>query len=176
MVTLGGSSLDSVLAHAAIAPRTVLLTPSPGIGSLTDVEMMLSMGQLNITALTELTYRVLPGLLDRGHGAIINVSSVVAMQPVAYMPVYSASKAFVLHFSEALWAEARDRGVTVMALCPGTTETEFFDVAGVPGWLKKQRSQTARQVGNEALDGLEKRRGYLVTYFRPRLTDEEDPP
>ena len=167
----------------------------------TDVETMLSMVQLNIGVLTELTYRVLPKMLERGHGAIINVASVAGMQPVAYMPVYSASKAFVLHFSEALWAEARDRGVTVMALCPGTTETEFFDVAGVPGWLKKQRSQTARQVVNEALDGLEKRRGYLVTgiwnylrslapriatrktvvtqtmkYFRPRSTEAGDAP
>jgi len=147
-----------------------LLVNNAGFGFVgefagTDVEMMLSMVRLNITALTELTYRVLPGLLEQGHGAIINVSSVVAMQPVAYMPVYSASKAFVLHFSEALWAEARDHGVTVMALCPGTTQTEFFDVAGVPGWLKKHRSQTARQVVKEALRGLERRRSYLVPGF-----------
>ena len=145
-----------------------LLVNNAGFGFVgafagSDVELMLSMIRLNITALTELTYRVLPGLLEQGHGAIINVSSVTAMQPVAHMPVYAASKAFVLHFSEALWAEARDHGVTVMALCPGTTETEFFDVAGVPGWLKKSHFQTPRQVVKEALRGLEKRRSYLVT-------------
>ncbi|MEC7556452.1 MAG: SDR family oxidoreductase [Planctomycetota bacterium] len=181
-----------------------LLVNNAGFGFVgevteTDVDLMLSMVQLNISALTELTYRVLPGLLQLGHGAIINVASVVAMQPVAYMPVYSASKAFVLHFSEALWAEARDHGVTVMALCPGTTQTEFFDVAGVPGWLKKQKSQTAREVVKEALRGLERRRSYLVTglwnyvrslgarlatrktvvtqtmkFFRPRLTEDPD--
>ena len=158
-----------------------LLVNNAGFGFVgevagTDVDVMKSMVGLNVAAMTELTYRVLPGLLERGHGAIINVASVVAMQPVAYMPVYSASKAFVLHFSEALWAEARDRGVTVMALCPGTTDTEFFDVAGVPGWLKKHRGQTTAQVVKEALRGLEKRRSYLVTglwnYLRslgPRL-------
>jgi len=79
------------------------------------------------------------------------------------MPVYAASKAFVLHFSEALWAELRDRGVTVMALCPGTTETEFFDVAGVPGWLKKHSGQSARDVVRRALKALDKRRSYVVT-------------
>ena len=183
-----------------------LLVNNAGFGFVgevagTDVDVMLSMVGLNIAALAELTFRVLAGLLEQGHGAIINVASVVAMQPVAYMPVYSASKAFVLHFSEALWAETRDRGVTVMALCPGTTDTEFFDVAGMPGWLKKHRGQTAAQVVKEALRGLEKRRSYLVTglwnylgslgprlgtrktvvtqtmkFFRPRLTEwSEDP-
>ncbi len=147
-----------------------LLINNAGFGSVgdldsTDVDQVLAMISLNISALTELTYRVLPDMLNRGHGAIINVSSIAAMQPVAYMPVYAASKAFVLHFSEAIWAEARDRGVTVMALCPGTTETEFFDVAGVPGWLKKQHAQTARQVVKEGLRALEKRRSYVVTGF-----------
>jgi short-subunit dehydrogenase len=79
------------------------------------------------------------------------------------MPAYSATKAYILHFSEALWAEVRDRGVTVMALCPGTTETGFFEVAGVPGWLKKQRSQTPAQVVRAALKALEKRRQYVVS-------------
>ena len=167
-----------------IADRNIeleLLVNNAGFGFVgeiegTDVDSMLKMVSLNVSALTELTYRVLPDMLAREHGAIINVASVVSFQPVAYMPVYAATKAFVLHFSEALWAEARDRGVTVMGLCPGTTETEFFDVAGVPGWLKKQRSQTARQVVKEAIDALEKRRPYVVTglwnylrSFGPRL-------
>jgi len=145
-----------------------LLVNNAGFGSVgvfddADVDRMLAMVRLNITSLTELTYRVLPSMLERKHGAVINVSSVAAMQPVAYMPVYAASKAFVLHFSEALWAELRDRGVTVMALCPGTTETEFFDVAGVPGWLKKHSGQSARDVVRRALKALDKRRSYVVT-------------
>lgn len=182
-----------------------LLVNNAGFGFVggfdeTDVERMLAMIRLNISALTDLTYRVMPGMIEREHGAIINVASVVGFQPVAYMPVYSASKAFVLHFSEALWAEVRDRGVTVMALCPGTTETEFFEVAGVPGWLKKHKAQTAQAVVDEALRKLEKRRSYAVTglwnyirslaprfvtrkmvvteslkYFRPQSKPKQDP-
>lgn len=134
------------------------------VGTVDDVDAarMLDMIRLNIGALTDLTYRFLPGMLDRGHGGIINVASVAAFQPVAFMSVYAASKAYVLHFSESLWAEVRDRGVTVLALCPGTTETEFFDVAGAPGWLKKHRFDTPAKVVRAALKALEKGRQYTV--------------
>ena len=147
-----------------------LLINNAGFGNVgvvddTDSQRMLNMIQLNIASLTELTYLFLPQMLEREHGAIINVSSVAAFQPVAYMPVYSATKAFVLHFSEALWAECRDRGVTIQALCPGTTETEFFDVAGVQGWLKKQRSHTADFVVRRSIRGLEKRKLFVIPGF-----------
>ncbi len=140
-----------------------------GIVDETDVDRMLQLIRLNISALTELTYRFLPGMLERGHGGIINVSSVAAFQPVAYMSVYAASKVFALHFSEALWAETNERGVTVTALCPGTTSTDFFDVAGVSGWLKKRRSQTPEQVVRAALKGLDKGRQYVVPGWRDYL-------
>jgi short-subunit dehydrogenase len=135
------------------------------VGNLEQVERerVLSMLQLNIGTLTDLTYRILPDMVERGHGAIINVASVAGFQPVAYMPAYAATKAYVLHFSEALWAEVYDRGVTIMALCPGVTETGFFDVAGVPNWLKKQRSQTPSQVVKRAMKALEKRKQYVIT-------------
>ncbi len=136
-----------------------------GVVDETEPQRMLQMIQLNISALTELTYLFLPQMLERQHGAIINVASVAAFQPVAYMPVYAATKAFVLHFSEALWAECRDRGVTIQGLCPGTTATEFFDVAGVQGWLKKQRSHTAEFVVRRSLRGLEKRRLFVIPGF-----------
>lgn len=181
-----------------------LLVNNAGFGFVgtvddTDRQRMQQMLRLNNAALTDLTYLFLAGMLEREHGAIINVASVAGFQPVAYMPVYSAGKAFVLHFSEALWAECRDRGVTVMSLCPGTTETEFFDVAGVTGWLKKHRSSTAEFVCRKALKSLEKRRQYCVPgfvnlilslsvrlarrkmvvlqsmrFFRPRKHDDED--
>ena len=127
-----------------------------------EVDKILQMLRLNVSALTELTYRVLPGMLERNRGAIVNVASVAGFQPVAFLGAYAASKAFVLHLSEALWAEVRDRNVTVMALCPGTTRTDFFEVAGAPGWLKKRRSQSPEQVVKAALKGLEKRRQYYV--------------
>lgn len=128
----------------------------------TDPARMQKLIRLNIAALTSLTYLFLPGMTERGHGGIVNVASVAAFQPVAYMPVYSAGKAYVLHFSEALWAEARDKGVTVMALCPGTTATEFFDVAGVSTWLTKHRSHTSEYVVRKALKALEKKRQYTI--------------
>ena len=157
--------------YDAIAQKGVeisLLVNNAGFGDVgtvqdADLDKLLAMVRLNIAALTELTYRYLPGMIARGDGQIINLASVVAFQPVAFMPVYSASKAYVLHFSEALWAECRDQGVTVMALCPGTTRTDFFEVAGVGGWLKKQRSQSVEQVVKTALKYLGKRRQYVVS-------------
>ena len=148
-----------------------LLVNNAGFGHVgeiagTSVERVLELIQVNIAALTELTYGVLPGMLARGHGGIINVSSVAAFQPVAYMGAYAASKAYVLHFSESLWVEARERGVTVLALCPGTTRTEFFDVAGAEGWLAKRRSQSASQVVRTSLKALEKRRQYVISGWR----------
>ncbi|MBX3438486.1 MAG: SDR family oxidoreductase, partial [Planctomycetaceae bacterium] len=109
--------------------RIQVLVNNAGVGHVGTIESvevarMLHIIDLNIRALTELTYLFLRGMLERKEGAIVNVASVAAFQPVAYMPVYSASKAFVLHFTEALWAETRDQGVTIMALCPGTTQTE----------------------------------------------------
>ena len=148
-----------------------LLVNNAGFGmvgevQITDVETVLEMNRLNIESLTELTYRFLPDMLERRHGAIINVSSVAAFQPVAYMPAYAAGKAYVLHFSEALWSEVRDRGVTVLALCPGTTRTPFFEKAGVGGWLKKRRSQSSEQVVKAALNAMEKRKQYIVPGLR----------
>lgn len=158
----------------AIAAKGIpieLLVNNAGFGWVgtvdeTDVARMRSLVQLNIASMTELTFRLLPPMLERGHGGIINVSSVAGFQPVAYMPTYSASKAFVLHFSEALWAECRDRGVTVTALCPGTTQTDFFDIANVPGWLKKRRFSTPEEVVRAALKALERRKQFVVPGWR----------
>jgi uncharacterized protein len=148
-----------------------LLVNNAGFGNVaeiatTDLKKVLDMLQVNITSLTELTYRLLPGMMERGHGGIINVSSVAAFQPVAFMGPYSAGKSYVLHFSESLWAEAREKGVTVTALCPGTTRTEFFNVSGVPGWEKVHRSQEVKPVVRAALKALEKRRQYVVSGWK----------
>ena len=89
-----------------------------------QVEHML---QLNVRALVRMTHLVLPEMLERGSGGIMNVASTAAYQPMGYMAVYAATKAFVLNFSVALWAECRRRGVVVTSVNPGTTLTEFFD-------------------------------------------------
>ncbi|MFC4452686.1 SDR family oxidoreductase [Deinococcus sonorensis] len=85
----------------------------------------LDMIQLNITALTELTHRFLPGMLERGRGRVLNVASTAAFMPGPLMAVYYASKAYVLSFSEALNEEVRGTGVAVTALCPGPVQTGF---------------------------------------------------
>lgn len=134
-----------------------------------DVDRLLEMIRLNISALTELTYRVLPRMLEREYGAILNVSSLSAFQPVAYMGVYAASKAFVLHFSEALHCELHDRGITVTAVCPGVTRTNFFDVAGAPGWLQKHSSLPVETVVKAALKAMRRGRQYVVPGWRNYL-------
>jgi short-subunit dehydrogenase len=82
---------------------------------------------VDVAAVVTLTRAVLPAMIARGSGGILNVASTIAFQPAPSQAVYGASKAFVLSFSEALWAEARPRGVSVTALCPGPTRTGFVD-------------------------------------------------
>lgn len=96
--------------------------------SLTAVESML---KLNIASLVELTHRLLPGMLARGSGRIVNIASTAAFQPTPYFAAYGASKAFVMNFSLALWYELKDRGVGVTCVCPGPVATEFFDRGGL---------------------------------------------
>ncbi len=85
---------------------------------------------LNVVAVVDLTHALVPGMISRGAGTVINVASVGGFQPAPYLAVYGASKAFVLSFSQALSAELRYRGVHVLALCPGPVETAFFTVLG----------------------------------------------
>ena len=154
----------------AIAERELdvsLLVNNAGFGQVATVpesDLTRTMGivQVNMAALTELMYRFLDPMLARDEGSIINVASVAAFQPIPYMPVYAASKAYVLHLTEGLWAELRQTGVHVMAVCPGTTRTEFFDHAGSPGWAEKHMSSTVEQVVRAALKGCEKQRPVVV--------------
>src|SRR5258706_7625520 len=97
----------------------------------TDLTAELEMIQLNVTALTHLTKLVLPPMVERKRGAILNVASTASFQPGPLMAVYYATKAYVLSFSEAIADELRDTGVTVTALCPGPTATGFASAAGI---------------------------------------------
>ena len=137
-----------------------------GEADATDVDRVLNMIRLNVSATVDLTHRLLPGMLERGHGAILNVSSLSAFQPVAYMGAYAASKAFVLHFSEALHCELKDRGITVTAVCPGVTRTAFFDIAGAPGWLQKHAALDVDFVVKKSLKALARRRQCYVPGWR----------
>ena len=85
---------------------------------------------LNVATLVDLTAAVLPGMLERDHGVIINIGSTASYQPVPGMAVYAATKAFVRSFTEALWGELDGTNVKVLTVNPGATKTEFFVVAG----------------------------------------------
>jgi short-subunit dehydrogenase len=123
---------------------------------------------VNVAALVALTHAFLPGMLERREGGVINVASVAAFQPVPYMAVYAASKAFVVSFSVALWEECRGRNVTVLAMCPGTTETNLFQAADAPE-AKLGRPRTSQQVVATALAGLDRRRSVVVDGWKNTL-------
>ena len=109
--------------------------------------------QVLVTAVLDLTYRLLPAMIERGWGRVINIASVAGMIPApAGHTLYGASKAFVVRFSEALAAENMSRGVNVTAVCPGFTLSEFHDVTGtrdrmnkMPGFLWLTAADVARE-------------------------------
>ncbi|MEV0273464.1 SDR family oxidoreductase [Hamadaea sp. NPDC050747] len=117
---------------------------------------------VNVVALTDLTHALVPRMLSRGGGAVVNVASTAGFQPAAYFAVYSAAKAYVLNFSLALWSEYRDRGLKVLALCPGPVETQFFEVIGTRKAAVNGRMVTADLVVDKALQALKRNRGYVV--------------
>ncbi|MEA5553812.1 SDR family oxidoreductase [Anabaena cylindrica UHCC 0172] len=140
-----------------------LLINNAGFGDYGDFaeregERQLNMIQLNIMALVDLTHKFLPLMRQRRSGSIINVSSIAGFQPMPYLSVYAATKAFVLSFSEALWAENRDYGVHVLVVCPGPTETDFFTEAKFPQSLTGSNNKiaTPEEVVRDALQALEK--------------------
>lgn len=149
-----------------------LLVNNAGFGSGGDfieleADRELQMLQLNVRALLRLTHACLRPMRDRRRGAVINVASTAAFQPVPFMATYAASKSFVLSFSMALWRENRDFGVHVMALCPGTTATNFFDAARIDA--RKFGMQSAEEVVAAALRGLERRRPCVISGWHNRL-------
>jgi hypothetical protein len=119
----GGLTVDVVVNNAGFGAR--------GAVAELDLGRQLDMVQVNVTALTALTRLFLPGMLDRGHGGVLNVASTAAFQPGPYLAVYYATKAYVLSFSEALAEEVAGTGVTVTCLAPGPTETAFIERAGM---------------------------------------------
>jgi uncharacterized protein len=128
------------------------------------------MMRLNVVAVMELTHLMLPAMIERRSGAILNVSSTASFQPVPYTAVYGATKAFVTSFSMALAEEVRPYGIRVVTLCPGGTRTNFF-VAGdyqrrsLPGGL-----QSPEEVVAAALRALDRQGGLVVPRFFNKLS------
>src|SRR5215207_3521254 len=146
---------------------------SMGEFALLDSENELRMVDLNVRALAELTHRYLVPMRARGRGAIINVASTVAFQPVPFMATYGATKAFVLAFSEALWEENRAHGVKVLALCPGSTDTNFFDAAGSEA-PPRSVVQTPEEVVEAGLRALDAGKGHVVSGWKNFLLAESN--
>lgn len=118
--------------------------------------------KINCLAPVELTHALLPAMVKRRSGVVINVASTAAMQPDPYMAIYGATKSFLLSFSNALWAENRARGVRVLALCPGATDTAFFDVVNAEEASVGKR-MSASSVVSQALKAVDKNRNYVIT-------------
>ncbi|HEY6230533.1 MAG TPA: SDR family oxidoreductase [Pyrinomonadaceae bacterium] len=144
-----------------------MLINNAGFGSMgefakLDLARELNMIDLNVKSLVELTHRFLQPMIERKQGTIINVASTASFQAVPFMATYAATKAFVLSFSEALWEENRSHGIKIMALCPGVTETNFFEAAR--GHKPPARvSQTPEEVVDTALRGLARGRSHIIS-------------
>jgi short-subunit dehydrogenase len=147
-----------------------LLVNNAGFGARGEfwklpLDRLSEMLRLNVVAVVELTHLLLPAMIERRQGAIINVSSTSSFQPVPYTSQYGATKAFVTSFSMALAEELRPHGIPVVTLCPGGTKTNFF-VAGdyqrrsLPGGL-----QAPEEVVAAALRALERGGGLVVPRF-----------
>jgi len=140
----------------------------------TDLQEELDMIQLNVVALTQLTKLLLPPMVKRGRGRILNVASTASFQPGPLMAVYYATKAYVLSFSEALAEELRKTGVTVTALCPGPTETGFVAAADVSETrlfkiLRPMKSETVARIG---YDAMKRGRRVVITGMKNKLLAE----
>ena len=155
-------------------PVIAMLVNNAGVGATTplldsDVEKMDEMIGLNVSALTRLTYAAAPGFVTRGGGTIVNIASIVAISPETLNGVYGASKAFVLALSQSLHHELADKGVRIQAVLPGTTATEFWDIAGLPlSNLPTKIVMSAKDMVDAALAGLDQ--GEIVTI--PSLADK----
>jgi uncharacterized protein len=135
-------------------------------GSFADMDgpSQARMIDLNCRALVELSHAFLPDMIKAGRGGILNIASTAAFQPGPWMAVYYASKAFVLSFSEALHDEVRASGVTVAALCPGATRTEFFETAQMTdSLLSRYMAGDADKVIRDGLAALDKNRAVAIS-------------
>ena len=154
---------------AAHGERVDCLINNAGFGlwgsfAKADGGQLRSMIDLNCGLLTELCHAVLPDMLKRKQGAILNVASTAAFQPGPGMAVYFATKAYVLSFTEALHEEVASKGVHVSALCPGPTSTEFGDVAGFQSTKNFDRiAMKSEDVVRMGLEALEKNQAVRVT-------------
>lgn len=153
-----------------------LLVNNAGFGAYGEfrkapLDRLIEMTKVNVTAVVHLTHLYLPGMISRGSGGILIVASTAAFQAVPYISTYAATKAFDLHFAEGLAEEVRQYGVRVCALCPGSTETEFFQVAGQRNHTRRA-PETAEKVAHVGLAALASGKTSVISGFKNRLGAE----
>ncbi len=146
-----------------------------GAVSAADVDAELDMVRVNVEAVVDLCTRFLGGMVERGRGAILNVASTAAFQPLPGQAGYAATKAFVLAYTEALRGESKGTGVSVTALCPGPVRTEFGERAGITQREAESSMPTfmwepAEDVARAAVAALDKGRGVVIPGAANRVT------
>ncbi len=165
----------AALAAGVAADPPDLLVNNAGFGTVgafaeLELERELEEIHLNVLALVRLTRAVLPGMLGRGRGAVVNVSSLAGEGPGPFNATYAATKAFVTSFSESLHEELRGSGVVVQALLPGFTRTEFQEVAGVdPGIVPGFAWMRPETVVRASLDALRRKDAVCIPGAGNRL-------
>jgi short-subunit dehydrogenase len=145
-----------------------LLVNNAGFGSMGDfaelpVTRELEMIDLNVRALVGLTHRYLAVMRKHKSGTIVNVSSAAGFQPIPFMATYAATKSFVTSFSEAIAEENRPFGIQVLALCPGSTKTNFFDASNIDRVTQAKGQQTAEEVVETAISAMNGKRSKIVS-------------
>jgi short-subunit dehydrogenase len=169
------AALLKLEAHLQADKNVSVLVNNAGFGGTkslvnSSVDELENMIFLNITALTRLTAAVLPNLIERKQGAVINIASVVAVNPDALNGTYSGSKAYVLNFTQSLFKTLKETGVQVQAVLPGATRTDFWDRAGLPvSNLPEKNVMSAEDCVDAALVAFDEKE--LVTI--PALPDVE---
>jgi short-subunit dehydrogenase len=161
-VTAQGLQVENLINNAGVGLYGKFAT--------TDLDAELKMIQLNVTSVVELTKRFLPAMIQRRRGRVLNVASTAAFVPGPWMSIYYATKAFVLSFSQAIDYELKPNGISVTALCPGPTESEFKVRAG------SQRSRLfeaflmdAPTVARAGYDGMMKGKAVVIPGVRNKL-------
>jgi hypothetical protein len=138
-----------------------------GAFATVELQRLLDMVQVNCSAVVHLTRLYLPQMLERRRGDVLIVASTASFQAVPYISTYAATKAFDLLFAEGLAEEVRSSGVRVCALCPGSTETEFQEVAGQSGIIAAMKNrETAEKVARVGLKALAAGKSYVISGTR----------
>jgi short-subunit dehydrogenase len=161
----GPTRLLAAADELSFDPDVLVNSAGVGVGGRfvdAPLERQLNMIQLNVVGLVALTGLYLPRMVARGDGVVINIGSTAALQPMPYLAVYAATKAFLLSFGEALWAEYHRAGVCTVTLCSGPVATPFHERAGdagPPGGIRgriKRRYLTPEMVVESALAAVER--------------------